>query len=269
MTEIFDFPILASGKMDLAVYTDRQKIEIIEWIMLNTMENIADDLPVREFLHGGIYERELTIPAGTVLTGKIHTKDHMFHLTKGDLSVMTDDGVKRIQAPARLDVTSGGKKIGYAHTDVVCTTFTRTDLTDLDEIEKETLSDSDLSWVYDLFDFKKFLIEFNFDENKVYEISRNESDLMFTNNDNIEVKESKIQGKGVFSLSKFLENEFIAHARTNDKRDAAGRYTNHSKNPNAKMIRLKNNDLDLVAIKTINQGDEITIDYREAILCQA
>jgi len=145
--EIFDFPILASGKMDLAVYTDRQKIEIIEWIMLNTMENIADDLPLRHFIHGGIYEREMFIPEGTVLTGKIHLRDHMFHLTKGDLSVMTDEGVKRIQAPARFDVMAGIKKIGYAHTDVICTTFHRTDLIDIDEIEKELFDNGNIEWV--------------------------------------------------------------------------------------------------------------------------
>jgi hypothetical protein len=146
MSDIFNFPAIAE-KLDLSVYTDRQKIEIIEWYMLKTMDNIADELPFNEYVHGGIYERELFIPKDTILTGKIHLADHIFYLLKGDLSVMTDNGVKRIQAPARFDVKSGIKKIGYAHEDCLCTTFHKTHLTDLDEIEKELFEDSDLTWV--------------------------------------------------------------------------------------------------------------------------
>ena len=146
---IFDFGMLvpADKKLDLAVYDNRQKIEIIEWIIANTMDNIADELPCRHFVHGGMYERELFIPADVVLTGKIHLRDHIFYLLEGDLSVMTDEGIKRIQAPYRFDVKAGIKKIGYAHTDVLCTTIHRTDLTDIEEIEKELFDDGNTEWV--------------------------------------------------------------------------------------------------------------------------
>ena len=65
--------------------------------------------------------------------------------------------------------------------------------------------------------------------------------------------------------------EIIAPARLDGKRTPAGRYTNHSKNPNSIMILRDNNDIDLVAKKVIkgcqggNLGEEITIDYRQAL----
>jgi hypothetical protein len=34
------------------------------------------------------------------------------------------------------------------------------------------------------------------------------------------------------------------------------------------MIMLGNKDMDLIAVENINAGDEITIDYREALSCQ-
>ena len=85
------------------------------------------------------------------------------------------------------------------------------------------------------------------------------------------VANSKIDGKGVFATGNLESGEIIAPARLNGKRTPAGRYTNHSKNPNSIMILRDNNDIDLVAKKVIkgcqggNLGEEITIDYRQAL----
>ena len=82
---------------------------------------------------------------------------------------------------------------------------------------------------------------------------------------------SKIDGKGIFATGNIEINEIIAPARINGKRTFVGRYTNHSKNVNAIMVLRDNNDIDLVAKKTIkgcqggNLGEEITIDYRQAL----
>ena len=138
--------------LDLSIFSDREKIEIMEWAMDRSFENIADLLPVRQWVHGGMYTRELTIPADTLLTGKIHTKDHICILSKGHLAVMTDDGMKYIKAPYTFEARAGLKKIGYAITDCVFTTINTTELTDIKEIEDELLVDSDLTWIDELFD---------------------------------------------------------------------------------------------------------------------
>ena len=154
--KVFNFPFL-THEMDLSTYNNRQKIEIIEWIILNKMDNIADDLPVKHNVHGGIYERSLFIPKGVVLTGKIHVENHICELSEGDLSVMTDEGVKRIQAPARFNTKAGLKKIGYAHENCVFTTYHSTNLTDIAAIEKELFSDGDISWVGELMQKQELL----------------------------------------------------------------------------------------------------------------
>jgi hypothetical protein len=133
--------------IDYSDYDNRQRVEIIEWIMLQQFENIADELPVQQWIHSGMYYRELTIPEGTLLTGKIHPLDHIFTLSKGTLQVLTDDGIKKISAPYSFPVKAGTKKVGYACTDCVCSTVNTTDKTTIEEAEKESLIDSDLTWV--------------------------------------------------------------------------------------------------------------------------
>lgn len=83
----------------------------------------------------GIYGRELFIPAGTVLTGKIHLHSTLNLLIQGDITVTTPDGMKRIQAPAVFVSAPGTKKAGYAHTDTIWVNVHPTKLTDLDAIE--------------------------------------------------------------------------------------------------------------------------------------
>jgi hypothetical protein len=145
--------------IDISQYTDREKIEIIEWFLAENFENIADDLPVRNFINADIYARELTIPAGIVLTGKIHKEAHICVLSQGDLSVMTDDGLKRVQAPYIFNAREGLKKIGLSHTACVFTTFHQAHgLTDIDDLENKLLLDSDLSWVDKLMEEKQRLI---------------------------------------------------------------------------------------------------------------
>lgn len=266
----FSFPrLLDQYDIDISQYTDRQKIEIMEWALLDNFDNVAQELPVDEFIHDGMYYRALTIPAGVCLTGKIHHDDHICILEQGDLSVMTDDGLKRLQAPARFKARAGLKKIGYAHSDVVFSTIHRTDITDCKEAEARHVSDSDLAWVDDLMDFKQFLVEWGLPEKLVFDLSRDESDIINDTelSDRIELKDSKIQGKGVFSRIEFIADEIIGNARIGDKRTALGRYTNHSKRPNAQMIKGEKDNLLLVAIQPISKGDEITIDYREAGKC--
>jgi hypothetical protein len=119
----------------------------VEWWLKRTYDDIAGDLPVRHWVCGGIYTRELFIPAGVTLTGKIHGRDHMCALLQGDLSVMGDRGMMRIQPPFACESKAGAKRVGHAHEDCVFATFHRTDLTDIDAIEDELFGDSDLSWI--------------------------------------------------------------------------------------------------------------------------
>lgn len=70
------------------------------------------------FAHG-TYTRELHIPAGTVLTGKIHRHSCINILSKGEIAVVTDEGEYRLKAPHTFVSGPGVKKAGYAVTDSI------------------------------------------------------------------------------------------------------------------------------------------------------
>lgn len=95
------------------------------------------EITPRHYFAKGLYAREITIPAGTLLTGKIHTTQHLNIISKGDISVLTEHGPKRIQAPCALISPPGTKRAGYAHEETVWTTIhaNPNDLTDPDVLE--------------------------------------------------------------------------------------------------------------------------------------
>ena len=83
----------------------------------------------------GFYARTLTLPAGTVLTGKVHATEHIFFVSKGDITLVTDDGVRRVGAGFQAVCRPGMKRAGICHTEVVVTNVHITDLADLVELE--------------------------------------------------------------------------------------------------------------------------------------
>ncbi len=76
--------------------------------------------PLKHSFSNGIYVREIFIPKGMVLTGKIHKHSHPNFLMKGKVSVFTEgQGLQKIKAPYSMISEAGTKRVVYAHTDVV------------------------------------------------------------------------------------------------------------------------------------------------------
>ena len=78
------------------------------------------------------------------------------------------------------------------------------------------------------------------------------------------IKDSIIEGVGMFAVRDITKGELIAMARVNGVRVLAGRYTNHSPTPNAIFVLEESMDLSLVASQDITSGEEVTINYRQA-----
>lgn len=95
------------------------------------------ECPVRHIFAPGIYAREMTIPAGVVLTGAVHRTEHLNIVSKGRITVSTDDGMKEVRAPYTFVSKPGTKRVGYAHEETVWTTIHATTTTDLDELVEE------------------------------------------------------------------------------------------------------------------------------------
>lgn len=110
-----------------------QELRALEIQILENCEQT--ECPVTHHWADGIYGREMFIPAGTVLTGKIHRFATLNFLMQGEITVTTPDGMRRIKAPAIFTSEPGCKKAGYAHTDVIWVNVHPTKLRDVASIE--------------------------------------------------------------------------------------------------------------------------------------
>lgn len=119
----------------------RAQIKQLERELIAT--GAAIELEVIHHFAPGIYARELRIPAGTVLTGKTHKTTHLNVVSAGDITVWTEGGMKRVQAPYTFVSQPGTKRAGLTHADTVWTTFHVTQETDLEKIEAEVIEPED------------------------------------------------------------------------------------------------------------------------------
>ena len=71
----------------------------------------------------GMYARELRIPAGAVMVGKVHAQQNFFVLVKGAITLATPDGPVTIRAPYMVVTQPGDKRAVFAHEDSICMNF--------------------------------------------------------------------------------------------------------------------------------------------------
>ncbi len=112
-------------------------------------------------------------------------------------------------------------------------------------------------------DYEHFLSEFGCTEECVQAVTHSGKRYHLPMQD-LEVRESAIQGVGLFARRLFKAGEVITPALFKGLKTEAGRYTNHAAKPNARMIVHDENNIDLVATRDI-QDEEITTDYRETL----
>ena len=130
--------------------------EIKNFLMDPTTEQT--ELPLKHSFAPGVYARELEIPAGTLLIGKIHKHRHHNFLMKGSILVLTEtNGVELLQAPLMIVSEEGTQRIGYAVTDTVWTTIheNKDNSEDLDVIENRTVVKTKAKYI----EYKKKLIK--------------------------------------------------------------------------------------------------------------
>lgn len=93
----------------------------------------------------GFYARTMHLPAGALLTGKIHSTEHIFFVSKGKLAVITEDGRELLEAGFQKVCRPGLKRVGFALTDVVVTNVHITEENDLEKIEAQVIMPEALS----------------------------------------------------------------------------------------------------------------------------
>lgn len=93
------------------------------------------------YFGGGMYARELFMPKGSTVTGKIHIKEHLVILC-GDVSVATNDGVERYTGYCTFVGAQGSKRAFYMHEDTVLTAIHTTDKLTVEECETTLVTNS-------------------------------------------------------------------------------------------------------------------------------
>lgn len=123
----------------------REKIVALEAEMRDYVQKYPDvepQLPLRHTFAPGAYARQIFIPAGTLVIGKIHKHAHLNMVMAGIAVVATEDGVQSFTAPFVFTSQPGTKRVVAALTDVIWVTVHLTEQTDLAKIEDEIIAPS-------------------------------------------------------------------------------------------------------------------------------
>lgn len=262
---------------DLTFGTKRSQREAIMDLESHSKEQPQLDVDVDQLIHAGMYVRAAHVKAGTLLTGAIYKYDHIEIMAKGSIIVTTDDGTAvKLDGFNIQSASSGKKRAAYVIEDTTWTTIHFVGDAggkDGDEIQNYLTTESfeELNEFYatvNRFDYNCFLNESGYSKEQVRKISEETSDY----DDSLELekfglslKESLIEGTGLFTTKELLEGDFIMPARIGEFRTQAGKYINHALRPNAKFIFDGENWV-TVALDEIAAGDEITVNYRNVIL---
>lgn len=141
MNDLIEFdkliPTLPAG-IKLA---SREGIMAMEQAMLSVFEpgEHEEIFPLIHRFADNVYAREILLPKGTLVIGKIHRFGHLNIITKGHCSVLTEDGVEELHGPLTFISKPGTKRVVYAHEDTVWTTIHGTKHTDPDDVEKDII----------------------------------------------------------------------------------------------------------------------------------
>jgi len=94
--------------------------------------------PVKNWLAPGIYAREIHLPGGTVVVGKIHRHRHLNIISQGSITCYTEFGLEHHTAPASFISEPGTKRVVLTHEDAIWTTIhpNPTNETDVSKLEE-------------------------------------------------------------------------------------------------------------------------------------
>ena len=118
----------------------REKITAFEEA-LKTLPQAECRTVLKHAFLDGAYFRQISIPAGIALTGKIHSCHTINMLTKGRFAIVTEWGEQVIDAPYMYISDPGTKKACYTITDCIFINCHTTWETDLEKIEAAVTAD--------------------------------------------------------------------------------------------------------------------------------
>ena len=121
----------------------RENISELEQALISvegtTGEVMHNANPVKHSFAGGCYIREIYNPANELIITKIHKKEHPFFLMKGEMSILTEEGIQNIKAPYQGVTKPGTKRAIYTHEECIFITVHATENTTIEDVEDEVV----------------------------------------------------------------------------------------------------------------------------------
>lgn len=144
MGNLSKFPITINDMNDL-IQGHTPTIEEIERLQHEMIKMPQAELETEHYFSGGMYCRKLIRPAGTLIVGKVHKKDHFFLCAKGQIIAWSEKGMVTLNEGDVLASKAGTKRVTLAVTDAIGITFHKTNKINLDKIEKELIEPDELA----------------------------------------------------------------------------------------------------------------------------
>ena len=121
----------------------REKITELEEAIISVQGTTGEVMhkanPVKHTFAGGCYIREIYNPAHELIVTKIHKKEHPFFLMKGEMSILTEEGIQNIKAPYQGVTKPGTKRAIYTHEECIFITVHATENTTIEDVEDEVV----------------------------------------------------------------------------------------------------------------------------------
>jgi hypothetical protein len=109
--------------------------------LMNKIISLGEPMPdckLKHIFSPGIYVREVTMPAGSLIVGRIHTTEHLNEVISGECQIFTaDDELVTRRGGDIFTSKAGVQKVGWCITDVVWRTIHATNETNIEKIEQE------------------------------------------------------------------------------------------------------------------------------------
>src|SRR5258708_32953354 len=78
------------------------------------------ELPTSHFFADGMYARVVERPAGTLVVGKVHRREHFYIITKGRVEVFSGEHSETYEAGRVIVSKPGTKRAVFALEDSIC-----------------------------------------------------------------------------------------------------------------------------------------------------
>lgn len=144
---IADIP-LRRGVMWEKIAEFENQLKDIEGAMSHTAgdpqsEEMKKVFPLKQHIEGGLYTREIHMPAGSLVISMIHKQQHPSFLLKGKVSYLTDEGeVVTIEAPHKIFTQIGTQRVLYIHEDTDWCCVYKTDAQTFEEAEADVYTNN-------------------------------------------------------------------------------------------------------------------------------